>query len=67
MFFKLDYILPKKRKKITLKILEFSTLSLQGDIREYIDTVYYGTFHIDVREHIDTVYYDTLHILEDLI
>jgi hypothetical protein len=29
----------KKKKKIKLKISESSTLSLQGDVREYIDTV----------------------------
>jgi len=32
-------------------------------VKEYIDTVYYGTLHIDVREYNDTVYYGTLHIL----
>jgi hypothetical protein len=36
----------KKKKKLKIKISESSTLSLQGDVREYIDTVYYGTFHI---------------------
>jgi len=36
----------KNKKKFKLKISESYILSLQGDVREYIDTVYYGTFHI---------------------
>jgi hypothetical protein len=35
-----------KEKEVKLKISESSTLSLQGDVREYIDTVYYSTLHI---------------------
>jgi len=35
-----------KKKKFKLNISESFTLSLQGDVREYINTVYYGTFHI---------------------
>jgi hypothetical protein len=37
---------PTLKKKIKLKISKSSTLSLQGDVREYIDTVYYSTLHI---------------------
>jgi hypothetical protein len=60
MFCKLGYIWPnikikrkkrkrkkeKEKRKIKLKISESSTLSLQGDVKEYSDTVYYGTPHI---------------------
>jgi hypothetical protein len=45
LFSKLGYIRPNIKKK-KLKISESSTLSLQGDVREYIDTIYYGTLHI---------------------
>jgi hypothetical protein len=48
LFSKLSYIWPniKVKKIIKLKISESSTLSLQGNVRKYIDTVYYGTLHI---------------------
>jgi hypothetical protein len=42
----LDPTLKKKKKKFNLEISESSTLSLQGDVREYINTIYYGTLHI---------------------
>jgi hypothetical protein len=46
-----------------LTFVTFSSLTFVSTVREYIDTVYYGTLHIDVREYNDTVYYGTLHIL----
>jgi ATP/ADP translocase len=36
----------KKKKKIKLKISESFTLSLQENVREYINTINYGTLHI---------------------
>jgi len=60
MFSKLGYIRPKKKKKIKKK--KIKTNKQTQDFR-----IFYLEFAGDVREYIDTVYYGTLHILEDLI
>jgi len=60
MFSKLGYIRPKKKKKRKKK--KRKTNKQTQDFR-----IFYLEFAGDVREYIDTVYYGTLHILEDLI